>query len=270
MKEVSASIGQFKNISMINYFKIVNINLNRFSITIVLLLLILVTSYNHKTFPEAREKIITYTFINLNGQFYDTLTIFKTLIEDDKYFFIKIPRILTMFNPIAITNDTSYAYYLFNKNDEFGFFVDSLSSKNHKAIHKDSFLTNQFYIKLEKIDRSSEVYYTFHSSYKEDNMIVRKYYLNRQIDSSYSDTALYYFNESLKYLNFSLDKHLDSINNSKLIKKTSIYYNKNKEDAQYGKMYREISVSFELGKYIDKEQLIKLISNFELRKSIGN
>lgn len=231
---------------------------------IYLLLFFLPSCYESKiTSKENLDIYISYRFINFNGNSYDSLEISKIIISDEakNYTFLKIPRI--KLNIDLNKADTTYSYFLFMNNLNFGLFIDSLTSQSYNVINKDSFFTKQLYFNLEKINLSSESSYSYLSSHQEGDTIVKKYFLKKEIDSSYCDTSFYYFNSNLNNINFTLDKYLDSSNKSKLTMKRALYYNKNRASSNYGSVYREISISFKAGNFSEKGEVDKLIKLFK-------
>jgi hypothetical protein len=186
----------------------------------------------------------------------------KFMFKGKGYIFFKTPAILIYENKLK-KPDTSYSYYLFHKDYKYGFYKNFLIKDSIKIVNKDSFFLNQFYLNLEKVNLKSKADYTFLNSYVENGLTVNKYFLKKEIDSSYSDTTLFYFNDRLKPVEFSLDKRLDSIYQSKFVKMKALYYNKIKDSPYHGSVYREISISFIPGDYQRKGEFNDLIALFK-------
>jgi hypothetical protein len=225
-------------------------------------LIILLGCSPSRIINEKKYEITVTDFIyHDGGTWMDTFDAPRMHIYEKDYFFCKNPFLIEADTFQKLPADTIYRYYLFNKNYKTGFYIDSLSSLTYKKIDKDSFTASQMYVIFERVGLGQE--YTLQKKYADNGLQVQKYYLNTPADSSYSDTALIYYDDKLKNVNFSLDKRLDSINQSKCIKKRFLYYNKIKGDPKYGRVYREITSYFTVKEYTNEEELQKMIAAFD-------
>jgi hypothetical protein len=236
--------------------------------TISFILLVLLGCTSTKPVNKKTDDIlVTYRFINFVGQTNYTMESPEFIIKDKDYFFIKKPSIVAYENNDK-KPDTSYSYYFFHKDYKYGFYKDFLNEDSNKIINKDSFFLQQFYFNLEKINQKSKDNYAFLNSYKENGLTVNKYYLKKEIDSSYNDTTLFYFDDKLMDVEFSLDRHLDSLQQSKFVKIRALYYNKIRESPNYGKVYREICIAFTPGEFQKKGEFKELVAMFEKYNSM--
>jgi hypothetical protein len=237
---------------------------------IIFLTLLLIGCYMSRPVNKKySDVLIIYQFTNFTGQYYQTMEIPKFIIQANGYTFLKIPAILEDENNEK-KPDTSYSYYLFHKDYNYGFYKKNFLEDSDRIIAKDSFFSKQLYYDLENLNLKLETNYTFLNSYVEDGLTVNKYCVKKGMDSSYSDTSLLYFDNTLKDIDFSLDKRLDPIHHSKFVKRRALYYNKIKDSPLFGIVYLEISISFKPGNYHTQAELDYLIATFKQFNSAKN
>ena len=228
-----------------------------------------------KTIKEKnRETRISYQLINFNDVTYDTINLVNYIINEKDYIFFKDPilefHIDNQQNTHEAYSDTTYRYYIFNQKYALGFKIDSLNAKSYQVINKDSFFSKQMYAVFEKANSESKEDYSYLNSFKESGLTIAKYYLKREIDSSYCDTTLFYLDDNLRGTAFSLNKHIDLVYKSKCIRERSLYYNKIKSDSRYGTVYREYSISFTVNANSKTGELLKLETLFDKYNSVVN
>ena len=114
-------------------------------------------------------------------------------------------------------SETKYKYFIYEKDSSFGFKYDSINAKNNRRFSIDSFLTQKAFKGASFYQRGNDTMIA--SSWNEDkSVLIEKYIPKIKFDQSYNDTSYLYFTSSLKKVDYSFSKELDSSKNMKLFK----------------------------------------------------
>lgn len=121
-----------------------------------------------------------------------------------------------------IFEEIKFKYFMFKKNELFGYYFDSLKSQNPRKMNVDSLLN-------EKAFKANNFYDSINDSLiikikKQENIpLIEKYIPKIRYDFSYPDTTIFYYSNKLKNLNYSFSKDLEKKNNHKISKVRMIY-----------------------------------------------
>lgn len=149
--------------------------------------------------------------------YYDDLTIYR------------IPRLTDVFiiksnkddadTATLVSSKKNYMYYAYRKGTVFGLMCDSLSVLNPYKVSVDSFLTQRAFKNFPFYDTDR---YRLIEIMKADNLTTAKF-VPKVKSPTHSDTAFYYFDKSLKDVDYSFSRKLDSTMNSKVYKVRYLY-----------------------------------------------
>lgn len=113
-----------------------------------------------------------------------------------------------------IYDSLKYEFFICNSKNKQGYLLKNSTDSFNKRMIGDSILTSRAYGgEAAGVDFSSTKIKTI-SKINNSSILIYKYVF----DNEYYDSAYFHYNKELKDIKFSLDKSLDSSNNSKLFK----------------------------------------------------
>lgn len=115
-----------------------------------------------------------------------------------------------------------YGYFLYDRNDYYGRYYDSLNSNIYKKMEVDSFLNNRAFRGQSIIKKSANIMISSHKL-KGNYDLIEKYKCREKKDETYADTIIVYYTKKMREVEHTLSKELDAGKKIKVKKIIDIY-----------------------------------------------
>jgi hypothetical protein len=115
-----------------------------------------------------------------------------------------------------------YGYFIYDKNDFYGRYYDSINSKIYKKMEVDSFLSHRAWRGQSIFKKSEDILISSNKS-KGNHDLIEKYKCREKKDETYPDTIIVYYTNRMKEVEHTLSKELDADKKGKVKKIRAIY-----------------------------------------------
>lgn len=209
---------------MIKYTTIQSVKAATAALTLFSFFFITCSSRSVEKISKLRKITLKYNIpiLKLTGELLnitDSVSIFY-YYDDILYQF---PYTYTLENENTIlSQEIKYKYFVYRKGESYGYYYDSLNSKNFRKLPVDSLLGLKAFVGNKFWDKNN--YSLVGVRNNEDNYtLIEKYVTKIKPDETYSDTAILYFTDKLRNIEYSFSNELENAKKLKLCKIRILY-----------------------------------------------
>jgi len=159
---------------------------------------------------------------------------------------------------MELRNWYDYRYYVRKRNEQKGYYFDSLSAPQYKMMNVDSLARKKITIKQAAIYTESD---SLIASFTGDDGKLSETYIRKRTDNPLvADTMFFVYDAKVTGIDFSLHSYLDSIKKKKLVSVRTVNPPDPVREHPFFNTRRENHISMELVKVAEEKELLELIS----------
>lgn len=203
--------------------------------------------------------IVNYPVVLTNKSFFnlkDTITIFY--VQNFILYRLLATRKID-------TNDKQLGtepYFIYQKDNNYGFLYNSLISKNNKKLPTDSFLLKKAFLNT-AFGVPEDSLWILHSRISEGNKYLMEKYIPRKNFGENSVDSVYYYYDNQIFNEYSLSKKLDSVKKMKLFKVRLLYNEKYSQVNKFNIPKREFLFEIKMVSVSNREAIIDFVERFK-------